>query len=200
MRILKRKIALANSLANQKALSTPRALRSRKNSNNSLSTEVVSSPESSKRIRERIPGCSFTPEHARATKNIVKNYGRAICSFAVSNISAPYLGEILEKEGVLFQSFADYVNEIKEKIDGLQHFRSVLLMKETDDERMLAMKRCFVQISEVFIKKFSVNWIYHSKVFHKEAHLKFRFKMLRRIQCPELFTYLKDPRRQVKYY
>ena len=128
----------------------------------------------------------------------MKNYGRAICSFAVSNIASPYIGEILEKEGVLFESFVEYINEIKEKIDGLQHFRSVLLMKDTDDEKVIAMKRCFVGISEVFIKKFSVNWIYHSKVFHKEAHLKFRFKMLRRIQCPELFTYLKDPRRQVK--
>jgi len=197
MRLLKKKIALANSLLSQKS---PRTLRTRKASTTSTaSSSNPSSPSSpSKKTREKTSGQHITPENARATKNISKNYGRAICSFAASHIAYPYLEKILENEGISSRVFLVYINEIKEKIDGLQHFRSVLMVNEADSEEILAIKKCFVKISEVFIKKFSVNWIYNSKVFHKEAHLKFRFKMLRRIQCPELFTYLKDPRRQVR--
>jgi len=97
----------------------------------------------------------------------------------------------LQKENVALSSFVAYVNHIKDKIDGLHKFRSILMPQEDDDQETLSYKTLFRHIGEVFIKFFSVNWIFSGKVLHKEAHLKFRFKMLRRIQSPELFTYLK---------
>jgi len=63
---------------------------------------------------------------------------------------------------------------------------------QEDSKEVAAVKRGFAEVGEVFIKNFSVNWAFHSRVFHKEAHLKFRYKMLRRVRNPELFTYLKD--------
>jgi len=65
-----------------------------------------------------------------------------------------------------------------------------LLPEKNENPMITKFKRLFQVISEIFIKYFSVNWIFDSKVQYKQAHLKFRFKILRRIQNPELFTYL----------
>jgi len=142
--------------------------------------------------RKADPGSFYTSEASRATKNIVKNFGRAICSFAISHLALTYLEKILQKEGLLLSQFIRYMKQIRATIDGLHHFRSTLLISEDDSQEIAAAKRAFAAIGEVFIKNFSVNWIFHSRVFHKEAHLKFRYKMLRRIRNPELFTYLTD--------
>ncbi len=143
-----------------------------------------------------MPGAASTSQASLATKNIVKNYGKAICTFATQPLANPYLYEIVGKYGLSVADFVGYINSIKESIDGLYKFRSILMINKEDDKDLVAKKKIFVEISEVFIKYFSVNWIFHSKVFHKTAHLKFRFKMLRRIQNPELFTYLKHAERK----
>jgi len=127
----------------------------------------------------------------RATKNIAKNFGRAICNFSLSSLATPYLIPLLEKEGKILEGFVAFINSIKGKIDGLLNFQSVIMPSDRDSEDVAIYKKVYKLIGEIFIKYFSVNWIFHSKVIHKAAHLKFRFKMLRRIKSPELFTYLK---------
>jgi len=182
MRFLKNKIALARSFYARKAQERQTNTRtSQKTDINRGSSCVPQSP----------PKLSSDSESYRATKNIVKNYGRAISAFALSNLAVPYLNNIVEKERISLQQFTEYIRQIKGSIDGLTHFRSTILIEQDDDHHIAAKKRVLMAISEVFIKYFSVNWIYNSRVFHKKAHLKFRFKMLRRIQHPELFTYLK---------
>jgi len=141
--------------------------------------------------RRRLRSLSIISEDIRSTKNISKNFGRAICNFATSTISVPYLEPFLTQEKVRPESFENYTNDIKDKIDGLYSFRSVLMPAEDDSQEVLGSKKVFQMIAEVFIKYFSVNWIYHGKIVHKRAHLHFRFKMLRRIQSPELFTYVR---------
>jgi len=199
MRLLKNKIACALAFQAKK-LQDLQSVASPLTQEEEISTKPNSptmspSPKGEKK-RKRIPGFSTTPEASRATKNIVKNYGKAICSFAVSHTALPYLTEILGRDHLPLNQFVRYINEIKDSIDGLHHFRSILLISEKDDVELVARKRAFIAIAEVFIKYFSVNWIYNSRVQHKDAHLRFRFKMLRRIQCPELFTYLKNSKKK----
>jgi len=145
---------------------------------------------------ERKGGLYRTPESSRAVKNVAKNYGRAICSFASSDLAKPYLTNLAMKEGVGLDDFVNYVKNMKEKIDGLFRFRS-LLLKESGNSDHKAYKKMFQMISEIFIKYFSVNWIFHSKIQYRQTHLNFRFKMLRRIQNPELFTYLQNKKIQL---
>jgi len=182
MRFLKNKIALATA-SNNKKTQEPQPI---------IPQEPLPSPPQAKGTK--LDGSYSTSEASRATKNIVKNYGRAICAFALSKMALPYLKKILEKEGVSLRQFTNYVKQIKGTIDGLFHFRNIILINSTDSPTLAGNKRVFVGISEVFVKFFSVNWIYNSRVFHKEAHLKFRFRVLRRIKHPELFTYLKETR------
>ncbi len=174
MRFLKKKIALARCFYASKAQEREENVKKQFSHNERSSLKLISAPESYK-----------------ATKNVVKNYGRAISSFALSNLALPYLDTILQRENLSLEQFTRYLKQIRGSIDGLTHFRSTLLIGREDDDHIAASKRAFIAISEVFIKYFSVNWIYNSRIFHKEAHLKFRFKMLRRVQNPELFTYLK---------
>jgi hypothetical protein len=65
------------------------------------------------------------------------------------------------------------------------------MMDDEDDEYTRSYKRVFQGISKVFIKFFSVNWIFDGKLKYKNEHIKFRNRMLRRIEKPEMFTYLK---------
>ena len=198
MRFLKKKIAQAEA-ARIKAIKAVYKLHKSASSDPSLSFLSSHSPsDSNSKKRTRIEGFSFTSKASRATKNIVKNYGKAICKFIASPLALPYLDTFLDKENASERGFLAFVNNARPSIDGLYHFRSVLLEDEKDDLETAAYKKIFKELSEVFIKFFSVNWIFDSKVVHKEAHLKFRFKMLRRIKSPELFTYLKSSKENSK--
>jgi len=128
---------------------------------------------------------------ASPTKNIVINYGGAIIAFAASSLAEPYLEPHLKKEGVTLKQFVDFVQASKGKTNSIQGFRSLLIISETDNETTKTLKQIFAKISEVFIKYFSVNWIMHGRVTHKLVYLKYRCRILRRIQNPEYFTYIK---------
>ena len=139
--------------------------------------------------------CDFPPSlplmtYNQIKKHIVKNFGRAICNFASSDLARPYLERLVAKEGVKLDDFVQHVRKMKTKIVGLSHFRALLLQEKNENPTITTFKKLFKEISEIFIKYFSVNWIFDSKVQYKQAHLRFRFKILGRIKNPELFTYL----------
>lgn len=133
---------------------------------------------------------------SRATKNVVINFGKAIASFAISPLAYTYLKPLLEKENISNKEFADFVGEAKAGIGGIDSFRSLLLIGESETAQLCACKRIFAELGKVFIKYFSVNWITHGRVSHKLTYLKYRFKVLRRIQNPELFTYISEGKRR----
>lgn len=56
----------------------------------------------------------------------------------------------------------------------------------------MAYKTLFKETCIVFIKYFAVNWVFASKVSYKTEHIKFRFKLLRRVKNPKMFTYMKN--------
>ena len=126
-----------------------------------------------------------------SAKNIVKNFGRAISSFCLSDIALPYLEPLVNHEDVKLPNFHKFVSHGKENIDGIASFRGLLLVMKEDNRELRAYKQILQEMSIVFIKYFSVNWIFSSRLKNRTAHLKSRFKMLRRIKDPEHFTYLK---------
>ncbi len=199
MRFLKNKIQLAkNNLSYQDKSTSSCTLQPHQNLQNDTLSEQIEqnlSNNSSPSKRSRVPGVTKTSQATLSIKNIVKNYGRKICSFATSELAHPYLEVLLEKNQVNRDDFLQYLNHSKEKINGLFNFRSLLLSNDSDSEEVKGYKRVFRGIGEIFIKYFSVNWIYNSKMVHKRAHLYYRFKMLRRIQCPELFINLRSPKK-----
>lgn len=126
-----------------------------------------------------------------STKNIVKNYGRAMINFATSRVAFPYLRNKLKEENLHYNSFKKYLENRKENMDGILSLRNLLILCP-DEPKISSIKRIFQYSCEVFVKYFSANWIYNSKVGDKLNHLKARFKILRRIKDPEHFTYFCD--------
>ena len=190
MRILKNKIALANARAKLLHQVSSSETSPELKSTSMVLREKATRPVLEKKKNNQSERKEKELDDTRSTKNIAKNFGKAICNFSISAISLPYLTPILEKEHIEYSAYKIFIKRSKQNIDGLFSFRSVLLVEENDTEQIKAAKRVFKAIGEIFVKYFSVNWIYHGKVLHKKAHLTFRFKMLRRIQNPELFTYL----------
>ena len=200
MSILKRKI-LANKLAKLRAETAKASVRS--SLQNSPASPSPSKKESKGRVRnsqakqrQRIQGGAITPKCYLKTKNIVTNFGKAIATFALSDLTLPYLIPLLHQQkkngqDISAVDFLNFVKQAKGTIGSIDSLRSLLLVKEGDSLRESACKKVFQGVAEVFIKYFSVNWITHGRVTYKLEHLKFRHKMLRRIQNPELFSYLK---------
>jgi len=140
--------------------------------------------------RQRKLGIVKTPLVSRGTKNIPKNYANRIASFAISELAVPYLSERYGPY-VSIAHFQEYIAERKAALTSITNFRELLQPDENDNDLQKLYKEMFQYVSIVFIKYFSVNWIFNSKLSYKEEHLKYRFKMLRRVKNPELFTYLK---------
>ena len=201
MRFLKNKIAQAQALRAPNNNIEPKSKQNFQGHKSDL-TVIPQTPiikkETTKSKKVAAATSPLTPEASRETKNIVKNYGKAICKFIASRVAWDYLDPLLLQEQIQFKDFMAFVNNSKKSIDGLYHFRSILLESEDDDRNIAAYKRVFKAMGEVFIKYFSVNWVFHSKIQYREAHLKFRYKMLRRIKSPELFTYLKSSKDKKK--
>jgi len=137
---------------------------------------------------------SDAPKDAKnnnSTKNIVKNYGRAMVIFAISAISKPYINGKLKELKLEMRDFRKYLNLRKHNIDGISSLRAMLLITNEDTQKIKSIKKIFQYSCEVFIKYFSINWIYYSRLGDKREYLMARFKMLRRVRHPEAFTYFK---------
>ena len=150
-------------------------------------------------IRIRQP--ASTPIEARCTKNIVKNFGKAICSFATTPSADMYIDSYIEEKKLVVSKsgFKNYASVMKKICDSIDGFKSVFMGLETDDSKVKDYKALLRLIGEVFIKYFSVNWIYSGKMMYKYSHLRFRFKILRRVRNPELFQSLISSKRRNLY-
>ena len=159
-------------------------------SQDSPSDSTVSKPVKDKR-KTKNPKEKKVERGATSAKNIVKNYGRALANFAASNLALPYLTRSIERENVRLKDFRRFISSKKKRARCIAGLRQLLVVEAEDTEHIAAFKRIFKEVSIIFIKYFSVNWIFSGKLCDKMTHLKYRFKILRRIRSPEHFTYLK---------
>lgn len=208
MRFLKNKImraqqASAKQVSDIEAPVKPLCLEDDTISTSEHSTEASQSPinyaktdDNSSKNKSKRSKVAVKKRKNSPMKNMALNYGKAIASFAVSHLAVPYLALYLEREGVKMAEFIKFMKDRKDVIKGISGFRVLLLIEEEDTEKVIAYKRVFQAISEVFIKYFSVNWIMNGRLADKMTYMKFRFNMLRRVQNPESFTYIKERERK----
>jgi len=127
------------------------------------------------------------------SKHIIKNYGKALCTFACSDIAKPYLEDIQKHESICkiitVQGFQTFIKEKRDIIDSMKSIRDILLIKQSENKVLAAYKKMFQKISIIFVKYFSINWIFQGKMKYKQIYVNSRFKILRRIQNPQYFTY-----------
>jgi len=152
----------------------------------------VKPASSSKGKKSQGKGSPGGKKEIQPNKNIVKNYARAMVNFALSDMALYYLRKFSQELGCDLKEFRVFVAEQKEDINSIKTLREMLLISSGDNEQMIKLKNMFRAISEIFVKFFSVNWIFNSKVSDKRLHLKYRYKILRRVRSPEHFTYLEN--------
>ena len=127
-----------------------------------------------------------------SSKNIMKNYARALANFTLSDIAQPYVCLSTQEHDVPKADFDRFVSKDKHELNCIQNLRNKLLISASNTDGEKKCKRVFQSICEIFLKSFSVNWIFNSKVSDKMTHLKYRFKILRRVRNPQHFTYLRE--------
>jgi len=113
-------------------------------------------------------------------------------NFALSKMAQPYLKTITAQLGISLQAFSDYVQKRRTSANCIKKLRAMLPMGTDEKEEDLKFKIAFQKICIVFLKFFVTNWLYGSKIAEKVTHLKYRFKIMRRVKNPQYFTYLKD--------
>ena len=195
MSILKNKIAKAQRLRTVNTVQASKLILDQSSFTSSLSPSDLSIPsnEGSRDYSyfQRSSSTKVLRDNCqRSCQNVVKNYGRAFTNFALSSLSSSYLVPMLIKEGLSLEDFSSYIIKIKSNTNCIKNLRNALLAKSEDDVKIIAAKRVFQSLCEVFLKFFCVNWLFNSKIDNKIAHLNCRFKILRRIRNPEHFTYL----------
>jgi hypothetical protein len=193
MRLLKRKVEKATKRWEAKyGPSSPKYSKEFKEENTSdedLNQEIEEISLLAQ--RNRVQGSPKSKYSNRCLKNVAKNYGRAICNFIISSIADPYIEDLQKQFSVEGKLFKMYIKEKKNLLDGIDSFRAMLLKTNEDSKEVLQYKSMFQKLCEIFIKYFSANWICSGKLTYKMEYLKFRHKMLRRVQNPELFTYIR---------
>jgi len=104
----------------------------------------------------------------------------------------PYLQTILPKCGSNLSAFISFIKKKKKAANCIKKLREMLPSRVNQEGPNLAEKVAFQQLCVIFLKIFSVNWLFNSKIDNKQTHLGYRFKILRRVRDPDHFTYLKD--------
>ena len=143
------------------------------------------------------PRQNLTLKTSKCSNNIMKNYSRALINFAISQTAKLERNFALERENLDELDFLKFIEHEKRKVNCIKNLRQKLLIKADDSELTTKCKRAFQELCVVFLKTFSVNWIFNSKISDRKTHLMYRFKILRRVRRPEWFTYLEDQKRQI---
>jgi len=133
--------------------------------------------------------------HKLANKNIIKNFGRAIANFAASDIAFPYLEPLLKEKNVNWKDFVHYALSMRDFIQNIETFRDSMLRNEYEPKEKEDYKEFFRMAAEIFMKYFSVNWVFTGKMLYKMEYLKIRGALLRRIKNPSSFINLKSKRK-----
>jgi len=187
MPFLKQKIALANLRLQSKGAYEVKPL---KVTISSPSQETATeSPVMKVETTERV---EIKRRKSAIGNNVMKNYCRAFFNFGISSMVDPYLVCPEEGESLSPEVFKRILNSKKAKLNCIKTLRSLLLHDNRDSKEMRVFKIVFQRVCLVFLKFFCANWIFNSKVADKMKHLKYRGKMLRRVQNPQYFTYLED--------
>ncbi len=194
MRILKQKIAQALEYEKIQRLARLRALR------RTASLNTPSSTQSSRQLRNKPPKslseasqCPVEKKKRARGNNVMKNYARAMVNFSLAALAEPYIGRFNERnERMESERFRELLLEEKKNVNCIKSLRDLLLIMEDDDKERGIFKRLFQELCKIFMKFFSVNWIYNSKIVDKVKYLKYRGKITRRIQDPMYFTYLES--------
>ncbi|CAD8075330.1 unnamed protein product [Paramecium sonneborni] len=124
----------------------------------------------------------------KETKNIPKNYCKSIITFACKN-KDNLCFEIL-KDQLKVVKFIDKISEYKKKLLNIKIFSS--LLQKSDDIEEEEYRRAFRIISQIFIKKQAISYIFNSKIIQHNWHMRYRYQVYKGVKNPNGFSHIKN--------
>lgn len=116
------------------------------------------------------------------TKNIPKNYGKAIIIFIEKNRCI--LEGILEENGHDYDILLSKLRNLKKKINTISDLRN--LWEEQGESKSIRI------ISNIFLRKYSLHYIYNSRIKTRLCHAKYKRRLQEAIVSPKDFNHIKD--------
>ncbi len=115
------------------------------------------------------------------TKNIPKNYGKAIIGFILKHQTK--VRNIAGYDFINFEELKRELKEMKKSIKTIADLRS--LWMNCKHARLIRT------LGNRFLRKHSLAYIFNSKIESTDAHVKYRSKLLTAIRNPESFQCMK---------
>jgi hypothetical protein len=122
------------------------------------------------------------PTGSNETKNIAKNYGKAIIAFMQRN--KRLFRAICRNTATPYQRIAEELPELKAALTTVMGFRRVWTSYKYAE--------CMRMVSQVFLRKSALPYIFNSKVANVQTHLKYRARFLKALRNPAAFDHIKD--------
>lgn len=105
------------------------------------------------------------------TKNIPKNYGKAILSF-ISKSSMT--SKVVLRYSLNLSDFLIQIRKMKHRINSIDGLRKMWGSDQLDNK----MKKCIRILSHEFMRKHCLRYIFYSKVRNFGTHIKYRQKLI----------------------
>lgn len=119
------------------------------------------------------------------TKNIPKNYGKAILSFIQKS---PKSRKLAAEMGIQFADFMMQVRRMKKKVNSIEGLKKMWGADDLEHK----VRKCIRILSYQFMRKHCLRYIFHSKVRNYGTHIKYRQKLIEGIENPVAFNHIKD--------
>ncbi|CAD8093634.1 unnamed protein product [Paramecium sonneborni] len=118
------------------------------------------------------------------TKNITKNFSKAIISYILNN------GELIQKFITLdqYDGFIILLKSKKNQMTNIKQLREIWV----DNGKNPEFNKVFRIISQYFLKNQAIPYVYNSRISNTAWHLKYRQNLLRALREPENFKFIKD--------
>lgn len=123
-------------------------------------------------------------ESKNDTKNIPKNYGKAILSFI---LRSPKTRKLVSMMKINLSDFLIQIKKMKTKINSIEGLKRMWGFESLESKS----KKCIRILSYEFMRKQCLGYIFHSKVKNYGTHIKYKQKLIEGIQNPSSFTHLK---------
>ncbi|CAD8080692.1 unnamed protein product [Paramecium primaurelia] len=125
-------------------------------------------------------------QEQKDTKNIPKNYCKAIITFASKHkaLCHQILGDQLK-----VVKFLERITVYKKKLMNIRIFSALLSQSEDPDEE--EFNQTFRILSRIFVKKYAINYIFNSKIVQHNWHLRYRQQIYKGIKNPKNFSHIK---------
>eukprot|EP00331_Platyophrya_macrostoma_P007622 CAMPEP_0176428556 /NCGR_PEP_ID=MMETSP0127-20121128/13216_1 /TAXON_ID=938130 /ORGANISM="Platyophrya macrostoma, Strain WH" /LENGTH=345 /DNA_ID=CAMNT_0017810253 /DNA_START=87 /DNA_END=1121 /DNA_ORIENTATION=+ len=137
---------------------------SKKKSNNQLKRKEIQRAKGEAKPRapkkeKPAKRAKMSKEAMKESKNVVKNYGKAMAAFSLSELAIPYLSRSLERNGVTLEAYKGFMINKKETIDSVGSLRDAILPNPGFDSPLdFKLKSVFRDLCEVFVRDYSLNW------------------------------------------